>query len=131
MARGYHNCADGSDGKLYGWGFGYYGQSDGDQYSGMKAVEVPAPEGVTLSGASAGALHTCAEGSDGKLYCWGENLDGQLGNGTTTRRFTAVEVQAPEGVTLSGVVTGGHHTCASGSDGKLYCWGHNPDGQTR
>src|SRR5690606_19769850 len=84
---------------------------------------------MTLSGASAGALHTCAEGSDGKLYCWGENLDGQLGDGTDTQRFTAVEVQAPEGVTLSGVVAGGHHTCASGSDGKLYCWGRNPNGQ--
>ena len=129
VAGGYHNCADGSDGKLYCWGFGAYGQlGKGDHYSTMRAVEVPAPEGVTLSGASAGALHTCAEGSDGKLYCWGAN-GGQLGDGTTTQRWTPVAVQAPEGVTLTGVTVGTLHTCALSTAGPAYCWGDNGYGQ--
>src|SRR5690606_13354102 len=92
-------------------------------------VAVQAPEGVVLSGVVAGAWHTCAHGSDDELYCWGANADGQLGDGTTTDRSTPVAVQAPAGVMLSGVVAGGWHTCAHGSDGKLYCWGWNVDGQ--
>jgi len=38
---------------------------------------------VVLSGVSAGNLHTCAHGSDGKVYCWGYNGSGQLGDGRT------------------------------------------------
>ncbi len=92
-------------------------------------MAVQAPAGVVLSGVSARGYHTCAEGSDGKLYCWGYNSSGQLGDGTTTDRSTPVAVQAPEGVVLSGVVAGGAHTCAEGSDDELYCWGLNFSGQ--
>ena len=55
-------------------------------------VAVQAPAGVTLTGVSGGQNHTCANGSDGKLFCWGAN-GGQLGDGTTTQRWTPVAVQ--------------------------------------
>ena len=67
--------------------------------------------------------------SGGKVYCWGYNADGQLGDGTDTSRLTPVAVEAPEGVVLSGVVARLYHTCAEGSDGKVYCWGWNGFGQ--
>ena len=77
----------------------------------------------------AGGAHTCAKGSDGKLYCWGWNGSGQLGDGTTTNRWTPVAVQAPAGVVLSGVSAGEAHTCARSTAGPVYCWGGNGSGQ--
>src|SRR5690606_17195620 len=91
-------------------------------------VAVQAPAGVTLTGVSGGQNHTCANGSDGKLYCWGAN-GGQLGDGTTTQRWTPVAVHAPDGVTLSGVSAGSLHTCALSTAGPAYCWGDNGYGQ--
>src|SRR5690606_39736769 len=115
---------------LYCWGYNLYGRlGDGTRTDRWTPVAVQAPAGVVLSGVVAGAAHTCAHGSDDKLYCWGYNSSGQLGDGTTTERWTPVAVQAPEGVTLSGVVAGEAHTCADGSDGKVYCWGLNFFGQ--
>ena len=126
-----HTCADGDDGKVYCWGYNEYGQLGDGTYVWRNApVAVQAPDGVELSGVSAGANHTCAHGNDGKVYCWGDNESGQLGDGTDTiERFTPVVVQAPEGVELSGVSAGYWHTCADGSDGKVYCWGDNWYGQ--
>ena len=92
-------------------------------------MAVEAPEGVVLSGVVAGGAHTCAHGSDGKVYCWGWNGSGQLGDGTNTLRPTPVAVQAPAGVVLSGVVAGSLHTCALSTAGPAYCWGDNGYGQ--
>jgi alpha-tubulin suppressor-like RCC1 family protein len=41
---------------------------------------------------SAGWLSTCGVTTDHRAYCWGENSDGQLGDGTTTQRLTPVPV---------------------------------------
>ena len=131
ISAGYgHTCGHDLDGKLYCWGDNRYGQlGDGTNTDRLTPVAVQVPAGVMLSGVSAGADHTCADGSDGQVYCWGSNAYGQLGDGTKTGRDTPVAVQAPEGVVLSGVSAGYLHTCANGSDGSVYCWGHNSDGQ--
>ena len=87
-------------------------------------MAVEAPAGVVhLGRRGRRGYHTCAHGSDepGSIYCWGDNDDGQLGDGTDRlRAWTPVAVQAPAGVVLSGVSGGGAHTCAHGSDGKVY-----------
>jgi alpha-tubulin suppressor-like RCC1 family protein len=70
---------------------------------------------------------SCAVLLDGSVACWGGNTSGQLGDGTTTDRLTAVSV-----VGLSGaaeVVVGGTHTCARLSSGEVSCWGSNEYGQ--
>jgi hypothetical protein len=68
---------------------------------------------------------SCALKNDGKLYCWGINSYGQVGNGTTTTQTTPQEVLRDVGE----VALGSEHTCAIKSDGKLYCWGLNNSGQ--
>ncbi len=127
---GSHSCADGDGGRVYCWGENSDGQlGDGTSTSRALPVPVSAPDGVTLSGVSAGTFHSCAEGSDGNAWCWGYNQDGQLGDGTDTGSFTPVKVAAPTGVRLTNLAAGDVHTCAEGSDGYAYCWGRNSDGR--
>ncbi|HEX6940942.1 MAG TPA: hypothetical protein VF158_16105 [Longimicrobiales bacterium] len=131
LSAGYdHICADGSDNKVYCWGNNGSGQlGDSTNTNGPTPVAVQAPAGVTLSGVAAGLYHTCAAGSDGKVYCWGSNEFGQLGDGTNTNSSTPMAVEAPAGVTLSGVVAGSEHTCALSAAGPAYCWGTDLNGQ--
>ncbi|MCB9738240.1 MAG: hypothetical protein H6747_03160 [Deltaproteobacteria bacterium] len=77
--------------------------------------------------ASPGSYHLCATTTKGELACWGDNLNGQIGNNSTT------DASAP--VLVSGikdpidVALGYQHTCAINGDGKTYCWGDNYYGQ--
>lgn len=132
-AGGEHACGDGADGRVYCWGKNTYGQlGDGTRTDRSTPVAVDAPGNVKLSGVSAGATHSCAEGDDQLLYCWGRNTFGKLGDNSTVDRSTPVPVDVsglPAGVTLSGVSVGAVHTCALGSNGSVYCWGGNNDGQ--
>lgn len=77
---------------------------------------------------SAGNNHTCAVLTGGALKCWGGNLDGQLGDGTTVSRYAPVAVSGlASGVT--GVSLGRAHSCAVAAGGALKCWGDNTFGQ--
>jgi large repetitive protein len=80
-----------------------------------------------------GEYHTCASTNAGNVYCWGSNVDGQLGNGTETKSLTPVEVLNPAGTApLSDVVAlsaGQAFTCALTNAGAVYCWGADQSGQ--
>ena len=129
-AGGLHSMAKGSDGKLYAWGDNEYGQlGNGTTTTSTTPVAVSLPSGVTATVLAAGGLHSMVIGSDGKLYAWGDNYYGQLGNGTTVTATTPVAVSLPAGVTPTVLTAGGAHSMAIGSDGKLYAWGDNEYGQ--
>ena len=72
--------------------------------------------------------HSCAITSAHQLFCWGSNLNGQLGDGTTSDHVTA---QAVIGLPLdvSQVSVAAGITCAVLSDGGIWCWGNGTDGQ--
>ncbi|MGB2762761.1 MAG: hypothetical protein WBC21_04510 [Minisyncoccales bacterium] len=77
--------------------------------------------------------HSCASTDKGTVYCWGMNVQGQLGDGTTIGRTTPVQVKGVGGVgdldNIFAVSTGGGQTCALKNDGTVYCWGKNDHGQ--
>ena len=72
------------------WEFALNGATE-FQFSVLVWTEVPDPGAysVHLTRVSAGSAYTCADGSDGKLYCWGYNSYGRLGDGTRTDRLDA------------------------------------------
>src|SRR5712692_863116 len=72
---------------------------------------------------NAGYEHSCRLTTAGAAYCWGLNLSGQLGNGSTTSSSTPVAVSG--GLTFAAVSTGYGHSCGLTTAGSAYCWGAN------
>ena len=120
VATGYgHSCALTSGGARC-WGLNAGGElGDGTLADHLK------PAGVTgLAGGvkaiAAGAFHTCALTRSGGVKCWGLNQSGELGDGTTDRRLSPVDVSGlSSGVTA---IAAGFHTCALMSTGGVKCW---------
>lgn len=76
---------------------------------------------------SAGQHHACGVTTDERVYCWGWNGFGQLGDGTTTDHLTPVPVS--RSVRFTHVDAGNYHTCAVTTQHQAYCWGENSYGQ--
>ncbi len=129
-AGGVHSCAIRDDGTLWCWGNNNHGQI-GNGSGGVEEDKVFSPEQIgdatTWSAIAAGEGHTCALRTDGSLWCWGNNSDGQIGDNTTIHPNTPQEIAA--GSTWRSVDTGDFHTCAIRTDGSLWCWGFNQFGQ--
>ena len=73
-----------------------------------------------------GTPYTCAVTPDSRAYCWGWNLFGQVGDGTTAQRVKAVAVAG--GYSFAQVSTGYYHTCGITPAHNAYCWGSNQFG---
>ena len=137
-AGGAHTCAVGL-GHLYCWGddtTGQLGNGTAATHSSTP-VEVVGVGGAgylsTVTAVSLGYWDTCALSAQGHVDCWGTNLEGQLGNGTTTNSSTPVEVVGVGGSgylsTVTAMSAGTSHTCAVTSQGHVYCWGTGSNGQ--
>ncbi len=78
----------------------------------------------------AGSRHACALLDSGKVFCWGDNQDGQLGRGTVGPAALAPRaVIFPTGVHIRDIGCGERHTCAVDDRDNLWCWGANDLGQ--
>ncbi|MDD4964543.1 MAG: FG-GAP-like repeat-containing protein [Gallionella sp.] len=125
----WHSCALTTTGGMKCWGDNWYGQMGNGNNVGPQQVPVDVPSLLSgVSGIAAGAIHTCALTTTGGVKCWGANVSGQLGDGTTLDHWTPMDVT---GLTtgVSTVVAGGYDACALTTAGGLKCWGFNGDGR--
>ncbi len=128
----FHTCVIASDDQAYCWGWNSSGQL-GNNSTTNSSLPVPVDAtgellGLTLKSISAGSNYTCVIASNDKLYCWGDNKYGQLGNNSTTNSLVPVPVNTSDkllGKTIKAVSTSGNYqfTCAIASDDNAYCWG--------
>ncbi|MEZ4681267.1 MAG: hypothetical protein R2932_44340 [Caldilineaceae bacterium] len=110
------------------WGANESGQlGDGTQTKSSTPVTVKGLPAGTIRGLTTGDRHSCAN-VDNAVYCWGDNGDGQLGDGSTENRATPVAVQGVNGE-IAQLSAGASHTCARTIDQALYCWGGNEQSQ--
>jgi alpha-tubulin suppressor-like RCC1 family protein len=125
----YSACAVKSTGKVVCWGYNEAGQLA----TGSTADVVTTPEEVLglsdVQMVDGGEHHFCAiTGPDRRVKCWGQDLDGALGDGPPINGVAGTVVD----VAVSGVGevrTGFHSTCIRLQDGDVGCWGHNAYGE--
>ena len=133
---GDHSCANSVDNGMRCWGKNQLGQlGNGTTIRSLVPVE-PAGFGSGASGTgggstirdhAAGESHTCVIGSTGRIFCWGNNFYGQLGDDSKIDR----NVPSPVRTIVAGgsvvqatfVAAGADHTCALYSPGSVACWG--------
>lgn len=127
-ANGDHSCALLSNGSVSCWGDNSYGQlGDGSTNEQRTPVAVQGlPASVTAL--ALGGSHSCALLQSGGVACWGRNLSGQVGNGTTVDQKTTVVVGGL-GAPVTALAAGANHTCALLQSGAVQCWGDNANGQ--
>ena len=95
------------------------------------ARKAPGQVGTATNWASvaAGSQHTVAVKTDGTLWAWGDNGNGQLGDGTTTNRLTPGPGRHRHQLGVVGGRRHTGHTVAVKTDGTLWAWGCNDFGQ--
>ncbi|MBQ2938059.1 MAG: cadherin-like beta sandwich domain-containing protein [Clostridia bacterium] len=92
---------------------------------GVIQVEV-IPEGKTISpNVITNGSHTISLRVDGKVFTWGDNTYGQLGNGTTVSSDEPEEVTFPEGTVITEIASGENHNVALDDQGNVWTWGRN------
>jgi alpha-tubulin suppressor-like RCC1 family protein len=83
---------------------------------------------LTATVLGSGTTHSCAIRTDGTLWCWGSNVSGELGDGTTAATGDPVQVSAI-GTHARSMSGGAHFSCALIDDGSVVCFGQNDHGQ--
>jgi alpha-tubulin suppressor-like RCC1 family protein len=125
-----HSLAVTSTGRALAWGDNSSGQlGNGTTLGSSTPVAVSLPSGTTVTAIAGGNIHSLALTSTGQVLAWGDNIQGELGNGTTNRSTTPVLVSLPLGTTATAIACGGQHSLALTSTGQVLAWGRNVEGQ--
>lgn len=130
-----HACVRTIKDEVFCWGLGAEGQL-GNRSTDPISLTALKVEGLPpIARVSAGRKYSCALGRDQTVWCWGENLEGQLGRGTRSQ----VELEPAPIAALTGTVALsaggsvgeglGSHTCSLDQDGAVWCWGRNSSGE--
>ncbi len=117
-------CGVTMEGKGYCWGYNGWGAlGTGASNPGQSYMPVAVAGGHTFKQMAAGAGHMCGLTTVGKVFCWGANGSGELGNGQRTS--SATPVPAAPALTFASISGGSEYTCGIAVTGPAYCWGYD------
>lgn len=120
-----HTCAILLDASLWCWGRNHLGQIGDDSTDNrVSPVNIDLGTGVYAVAVSAGEHHTCAITHLGDVMCWGYNVRGQLGDGTTNNSLVPISVNHSTGLRAVSLVTSGLSSCVIFENGSVGCWGN-------
>jgi alpha-tubulin suppressor-like RCC1 family protein len=126
----YHTCGIRTDATLWCWGFNDYGQLGlGNHANQDRPQQVTTPAAGGWTSVTAGIYYTCATRTDGTVWCWGYNGQGQVGIGNESGQDLPRQVTTPARGGWTSVTASGDATCATRTGGTLWCWGYNFYGQ--
>lgn len=131
VAGGTFSCAS-TGSEAFCWGSDANGELGNDAafVNSSSPVQVQtSPTTTTVDMLDAGTQHACARvvnAISAFVACWGQNDNGQLGDGTAINRPTLV---VPGILAPAAIATGNGHTCAVDGNVAVWCWGDNSEGQ--
>lgn len=128
----WHSLAIKNDGSVWAWGANNAGQlgdgNEGFDFNSPVPVRVTDLTDVTV--VAAGAYHSLAIKGDGTAWAWGDNVVGQLGDGTSCDGNRSPTPVAVSGLSDVIAVAGGrYHSLAATADGTAWVWGSCSDGR--
>jgi len=131
-AGGRHACVRLNNNKSSCWGENLLGQLGSDTMFMNRNTPTSLASNFQVAELRLGASHSCALKADGTAFCWGDNSQGQIGNGlgpaapndkyTTPRQVSSISTGA-------GLAAGANHACVYTNLETSVCWGDNTEGQ--
>ena len=128
VATGFdHSCALHEDGTMSCWGNNRYGQLGIADDTSWATVPTLVPNMSEVASIITGLGYSCALHANGSIDCFGQSVNGQLGNGDFF--WSDLPVRVLDIVDATAISAGGSHVCALHADGSVSCWGSNSQGQ--
>jgi alpha-tubulin suppressor-like RCC1 family protein len=118
-----------TDGTLWIWGTGSSGQLGNNDGTSKSTPVTTFAGGTNWKQVSSAGYMTAAIKTDGTLWTWGNALQGQLGNNATNSRLTPVTTFVGGTNWKQVSSAGGNHCAAIKTDGTMWTWGRNSEGQ--
>jgi alpha-tubulin suppressor-like RCC1 family protein len=142
VGASFHACLLNDGGAAYCWGTDIQGQvgrsqtppSCDDVLQCMVTTPTAVIGGLTFADISVGGGHSCARTATGEAYCWGGNLDGEIGAPAHVVRCKPIMPCNPAptrvpSIAFASITAGNSATCGVAVSGESYCWGNNDEGK--
>ncbi|RJP61813.1 MAG: hypothetical protein C4543_02940, partial [Ignavibacteriales bacterium] len=135
---GYHSAALTSEGRLFTWGYNGYGELGSDSLvSTNSPMDITSQfnlsNGEKIISFSLGAYHSAALTSNGRIFMWGMNSSGQLGDGTSIDKHEPIDITGKFtlniGERIDEIILGAEYSAAITSMNRVFTWGNNSSGQ--
>ena len=118
-----HTLARTWDGQAYSWGSNLSGRLGDGTATGSRKLPYHIPTLTNVTAVAVGDAHNLALTSDGHVYSWGENGNGQLGLGSTIDAYVPTEI--PSLTNIVAIAAGDIHSLALNASGQIFAWGSN------